>query len=142
MEDDENNESGNFNNQLNQCLTKFEQENNFNLNESDKNNIIQKLYNLNQQIKSKNFEKTEYSLSFFKDLEKSIKNASELQRNNLNNRLEEFFSYTDDLFQKELKQEDEKEKMFIDNICKKLKKNLYQMPKLCLIFQKKISKLL
>ena len=91
-------------------MTKFEQENNFNLNEDDKNNIIQKLYNLNQQIKSKNFEKTEYSLSFFKDLEKSIKNASELQRNNLNNRLEEFFSYTDDLFQKELKQEDEKEK--------------------------------
>ena len=110
LEDDENNELGNFNNQLNQCLTKFEQENNFNLNEDDKNNIIQKLYNLNQQIKSKNFEKTEYSLSFFKDLEKSIKNASELQRNNLNNRLEEFFSYIDDLFQKELKQEDEKEK--------------------------------
>ena len=110
LEDDENNESGNFNNQLNQCLTKFEKENNFNLNENDKNNIIQKLYNLNQQIKSKNFENTEYSLSFFKDLEKSIKNAAELQRNNLNNRLEEFFSYTDDLFQKELMEEDEKEK--------------------------------
>ena len=85
LEDDENNELGNFNNQLNQCLTKFEKENNFNLNENDKNNIIQKLYNLNQQIKSKNFENTEYSLSFFKDLEKSIKNAAELQRNNLNN---------------------------------------------------------
>jgi hypothetical protein len=115
LDDDENKVSEHFNNQLNQCLNKFEKENYININENDKNNIIQKLYNLNQQIKSKNFEKTEYSLSFFKDLEKSIKNAGELQNNNLNNRLlnftiEEFFSYTDDLFQKELKQEDENEK--------------------------------
>ena len=85
--------------------------------------------------------KTEYSLSFFKDLEKTIKNPEELQNKNLNNRIEEFFSYID-LFQKELKQEDEKEKMFIDNICKKLTKNLYQILKLCCIFQKKIRKLL
>jgi GTPase Era involved in 16S rRNA processing len=96
LDDDENKVSEHFNNQLNQCLSKFEKENYININENDKNNIIQKLYNLNQQIKSKNFEKTEYSLSFFKDLEKSIKNAGDLQNKNLNNRLEEFVSYTDD----------------------------------------------
>ncbi len=39
LENDENNSSELFNNQLNQCLTKFEKENCINLNERDKNNI-------------------------------------------------------------------------------------------------------
>jgi len=82
LNDDENkiSISENFNIKLNQCLTNFGKENYISLNESDKNEIIKKLYILNQQIKSKNFEKTEYSLSFFKELEKTIKNAGELQK--------------------------------------------------------------
>jgi hypothetical protein len=47
LENDENKEPEHFKNQLNQCLTKFEKKNFINLNESDKNKIIQKLYNLN-----------------------------------------------------------------------------------------------
>ena len=132
MDEDENKVSVHFNNQLNQSLTTFSNDNYINLDENDKSEIIKKLYNLNQQIKSNNFDKTEYSLSFFKELEKSIKNAGELQKKNLNNRLEEFFLYTDDLFQKELKQESEKEKDIHRQYLQKIDKEI--IPKANAIF--------
>ena len=90
----------------------------------EEDEIIQKLYSLNQQLKSKDFSQTIYSLSFFNILKKAIKNSENLQKTNLNNCILDFFSYSDDLFQKELQEENEKEKLNhkkrLENIQKEL----------------------
>ena len=49
-------------------------------------------------------------MNFFDILKIAIKNSENLQKNNFKNSLKGFFSYLDQLFEKELKKEDEEEK--------------------------------
>ena len=109
------------------------------LNEKDEEEIIQKLYNLNYQLKNNSFSHTKYSLSFFDILIKAIKNSEKLQKENLKKSLLDFFSYTDQLFQKELKEEDELEKSQIRQNYKKIKEETE--PKINKLFDESNQKL-
>jgi len=76
----------------------------------EENEIINKLYSLNKQLKSKDFSNTKYSHKFFDILKDVIIYSQNLQNQNLKKSISEFFSYTDELFNKELKEETAKEK--------------------------------
>ena len=80
------------------------------LNINEVNEIIKKICCLYKQFKSKNFSKTKYSHKFFDILKDVIIYSENLQNKNLQKSISDFFSYTDELFNKELKEETEKEK--------------------------------
>ena len=69
--------------------------------------IIQKLYNLHYQLQTKNFEDTIFSHEFFDILKKVISFSEGLHNQNLNNAVNQFFNNADELFNKEMKKEDE-----------------------------------
>ena len=84
----------------------------FKFNEKDIKEIIKKLYTAREQflaldlLKSKN-----YSYDFFIKLKEVIGNSEDLQKQNLENSLKDFFRISNDLFKKEIKEETEKEKI-------------------------------
>ena len=100
-----------FKNKLKAAFNNLYNDSYIKLKKIEEDEIIQKLYILNQQLKSKDFSKTEYSLSFFNILEKAIKNCENLKKANLNDSLKKFFENSDLLFQIELEEEGKKEKL-------------------------------
>ena len=77
--------------------------------EEEEDKLIENLYLLNYGIKNKNFDKTKYSHLFFKKLKEVIEFSEKIQNQNLYYAIKEFFSYTDQLFKKEIDKEIDKE---------------------------------
>ena len=59
------------------------------------------------ELKDKNFSDTNYSHYFFDILKNVIIFSEDLQNQNLNNAINQFFNNADDLFKKEIEKEDE-----------------------------------
>jgi len=78
--------------------------------EDEEDEIIEKLYCFYHQLKSANFENTNYSHSFFDELKKVILFSDKFQNDNMKCSILEFFMYTDQLFDKEITKENESEK--------------------------------
>ena len=90
-----------LNNALNKVPKKIENE--------DKNEIIQSLYNLYDNFKKKNFDKTIYSIEFFKKLNETIIFSDNLQEMNKQLSIADFLKYSDLLFSKKIDQENKEE---------------------------------
>ena len=75
----------------------------------DETEIIQSLYNLYDNFKKKDFDKTNYSKEFFKKLYETIKFSDNLQEMNKQLSIADFLSYPDLLFSKKIHQENKKE---------------------------------
>jgi len=74
----------------------------------DYDDIILKLYNLNKNLKNKDFNSTtNYSSKFFEDMKKVIENSIILNNENFRNNVIKFFEYADDLFGKEINEKEE-----------------------------------
>lgn len=76
----------------------------------DENEIIESLYNLYDNIKKKDFDKTIYSKEFFQKLNQTILISDNLQEMNKQLSIADFLSYSDVLFSKKINQEN-KEKV-------------------------------
>ena len=81
------------------------------LSRKEEKEIIGKLYKLSQELSSKDLSRTCYSHLFFDVLEKVIKFSENLQKENLKKSILDFFENTDILFQKEIKEQNEKERI-------------------------------
>ena len=101
--------------------------------------IIKKIFLINQQLKTKNFNNTKYSHSFFDNLKISIMSTEKLQNEKFKDLINGFFINSDLLFNKEIKEEyvqlikDNKEKL------KYIQKEI--IFKLKNLFEEKISKI-
>ena len=77
----------------------------------DQEEIIIKLFTFYKQFKNANFNYTNYSHTFFDDLKEVILFCKKFHDDNLKYSILEFFTYTDQLFDKEIKKESEIEKL-------------------------------
>jgi GTPase Era involved in 16S rRNA processing len=96
-----------FSNKIKNALNILSRENYMVISNKDENKIIQALYNIYYQLKTKDFKDTIYSHSFFNCIKDVIMVSDSLQNENLKNAINQFFSYADELFNKEIKKEDE-----------------------------------
>ena len=90
-----------LNNALNKIPKKIEKE--------DKKEIIESLYNLYDNFKKKDFDKTIYSKEFFKKLNETIIFSDNLQEMNKQLSIADFLKYSDLLFSKKIDQENKEE---------------------------------
>ena len=81
-----------------------------NITRKEENEMIEQLFILYQEFPSKDLSKTCYSHLFFDIVKKVITFSENLQRQNLKQSILNFFENTDILFQKEIKEQTEKEK--------------------------------
>ena len=84
--------------------------NKLNISNNEEEKIINRLYLIYYKLKNKNFYETIYSSAFFDKLKEVILFSEKLQNQNLNNSLNTFFSYADELFNKEIEKKGQKEK--------------------------------
>ena len=89
-----------------------------NLKRREEDEIIENLFFLKEQLKSKDFSNTNYSSQFFNDLEKVIQNSEDLQNKNYINTLNKIINDSDNLFNKKAK--DKKENSSVNQKKKKL----------------------
>ena len=80
------------------------------LDDSDYDDVILKIYNVNKKLKKKDFSNTDYSSKFFNDLKQVIENSVQLSKENIKNNIINFFEKTDTLFARELKKKTEEKK--------------------------------
>ena len=85
--------------------------------EDDEDNIIRKLYTFNHQLQVTNFNNTHFSRSFFDKLKDVILFCDKFQNESLRFSILEFFTYTDQLFDKEISKENEHEKEMLLKRC-------------------------
>lgn len=78
-----------------------------NLKRKEEDEIIENLFILKEQLKSKDFSNTNYSSQFFNDLEKVIKNSEDLQNKNYIETLNKIIVDSDNLFNKKAKDKEE-----------------------------------
>lgn len=110
------------------------------ISDKDEDEIIKKLYIINSELKNKNFDETIYSTSFFSKIKDVIIFSEDLQNKNLNNSINQFFSHADDLFNKEIKKEDETQKKENEEKYIFIKKIL--IPKTEILFKEKQKKII
>lgn len=89
-----------------------------NLKRKEEEEIIENLFFLKEQLKSKDFSNTNYSSQFFKDLEKIIQNSEDLQNKKYIDTLNKIINDSDNLFNKKTK--DRKENFSVKIKKKKL----------------------
>ena len=77
------------------------------LKDNDYDEVIERLYNVNKNLKKANLSNTYYSPQFFFDLKKAIENSQNLFKENFQQSFEYLFENLDMLFDKELKLEAE-----------------------------------
>jgi len=113
--------------------------NKLNLSNNEEEEIINRLYLIYYKLKNKDFYETIYSSAFFDKLNEVILFSEKLQNQNLNNSLNTFFTYADELFNKEIEKKGQKEKeettekfIFISNTI---------IPKVDEFFKEKIEKM-
>ena len=94
-----------FHKQLNNALNKIP----IKIEKEDKNEIIQSLYNLYDNFKKKDFDKTIYSKEFFNKLNETIIFSDNLQEMNKQLSIADFLKYSDLLFSKKIDQENKEE---------------------------------
>ena len=128
-----------FNKNMKSALDDLSKMNKLNLSNNEDEEIINRLYLIYYKLKNKNVYETIYSPAFFDKLKEVILFSEKLQNQNLNNSLNTFFSYADELFNKEIEKKGEKEKEettekfeFIKNIV---------IPKVDEFFKEKIEKM-
>ena len=101
-----------FRDKINQGIHNCKEFKNFKLKENDIKEIIEKLYIATEQFRAFDLLKSKnYSCEFFHKLKEVIGYSEDLQKQNLETSLKDFFRITDDLFKKEISQETEKEKL-------------------------------
>ena len=86
--------------------------------QDEEEEIIRKLYTFNQQLQKTDFNDTHYSHLFFDKLKEVILFCDSFQNKNLKYSILEFFTYTDQLFDKEISKENEQEKERLIETCK------------------------
>ena len=85
--------------------------------QDDEEEIIRKLYTFNHQLRITDFNDTHYSHLFFDNLKEVILFCDSFQNENLKYSILEFFTYTDQLFDKEISKENEHEKKMLIERC-------------------------
>ena len=90
----------------------------------EEDEIINKLYNIYELFKNKDISSTKYSCQFFYDLKKVIINAENLQKENFTKNFEAFFQASDELFKKEIKNEQEASKKKAESLYNLFSKEL------------------
>ena len=99
-----------FSNKIHNAFDEIEEKEGREISKGDQKKIIKKLYNLYYHLKNKDFSKTNYSRDFFNILKNVIIYSDNLQNENLKYSAEEFFQNSDLLFNREIKNETEKQK--------------------------------
>ena len=95
-----------FYSKLKEGLNSLRQAKNFNgLTKEDEEEIIKKLYGINQLLKNTDFSKTKYSKTFFDKIKQVIINSEKLQKENFKRNFEAFFKSSDILFDEEMRKE-------------------------------------
>jgi triphosphoribosyl-dephospho-CoA synthetase len=118
-----------FYNKLKTAFNKLYSNKHRGIDSKEEDAVIKKLYCIYKELKNKDFSKTNYSTAFFDKLKEVILYSDKLQKENLNNSIEAFFKSTDELFNRELKEEieekrkksEEKYYLFKDGIIPKIK---------------------
>ena len=72
------------------------------INSKEEDEIIKKLYCINNELKNKDFSHTKYSSAFFHKLKEVIIYSDNLQKDNLKRNVELFFKNADDLFNRKV----------------------------------------
>ena len=98
--------------------------------EDEEEEIREKLYTFYHQLKVTNFDKTQYSHLFFDKLKDVISYSEHFQNQNMKYSIQQFFTYLDQLFEREISKENEIDKklreesyyFFQNEIIPKLKK--------------------
>ena len=103
-----------FNNKLKSAFKELYKIRDKEISEGDQKKMIKKIYNLYYHLKNQDFSKTNYSREFFYKLKDLIIYSDNLQNENLKYSAEEFFQNADLLFNREIKNETEKQKQ--DNL--------------------------
>ena len=96
-----------FNKKIKNAINEIYKTNFRGMTNNEENELIQKLYSIYMELKDKNFSDTNYSHYFFDILKNVIIFSEDLQNQNLNNAINQFFNNADDLFKKEIEKEDE-----------------------------------
>ena len=78
--------------------------------EVEEEEIRDKLYTLSHQLKETNFDETNYSRLFFNKLKEVITYSDTFQNQNMKHSIQQFFTYTDQLFEREISKENEHDK--------------------------------
>ena len=97
-----------FSTKLKKDLKFFCDLNKINLEEDEKSEIIAQFYLLNKQLKTKDLENTNYSYSFFEKLKTVIINSSNLQKENFEKNLFNYFDKLDILFYQKYNKDQQK----------------------------------
>lgn len=101
-----------FENNIKQAIIKCKEFKSFKFNEKDIKEITKKLYIASEQFRTLDLLKTKnYSYDFFNKLKEVIGFSEDLQKQNLETSLKDFFRISDELFKKEINKETEKEKL-------------------------------
>ena len=115
-ENEEDNIPEDINKSLKEAFNNFIYNNDISeINEEDMNEIIREIYSLNNKLKNCNFDETNYSYLFFSDLKKAIINSENLQHSNFELSMLEYFTFTDQLFNKKINENNEQYKL-IENL--------------------------
>ena len=85
--------------------------------QDEEDDIIRKLYTFNHQLQVTDFNDTHYSHLFFDKLKEVILFCDNFQNESLKFSILEFFTYTDQLFDKEISKENEQEKEMLIKRC-------------------------
>ena len=80
------------------------------INDEEEEEIREKLYTLSLQLKEANYDNTNYSHLFFDKLKEVIIYSDKFQNQNMKYSIQQFFTYTDQLFQREISKENEHDK--------------------------------
>lgn len=103
--------------------------------EDEEEEIREKLYTICHQLKVTNFDETKFSHLFFNKLKEVITYSDQFQNQNMKYSIQQFFTYTDQLFEREISKENEQDKkQRIENY------NLLQneiIPKVSSLFEEK-----
>ena len=95
-----------FYSKLKESFNLLRKEKNYNgLTKDDEEEIIKKLFGINQLLKNTDFSKTKYSKKFFDKIKQVIINSEKLQKENFKRNFEAFFKTSDILFDEEMRKE-------------------------------------
>lgn len=107
-----------FNKTLNTAFTQLKELNHINISTKEEQEIIENLYLLYNQIKTKNFDNTDYSQLFFHKIKEIIINCDIIQNEILKLEMDNFFENADALFNRNIENEKAAKQTEKDNIQK------------------------
>lgn len=103
--------------------------------EEEEDEIRDKLYTFSQQLKKANFDSTNYSNLFFNKLKEVIVFSDKFQKQNMKYSIQDFFTYTDQLFEKEITKENEVDRQLMEENYNLFKNEI--IPKIKKLFEDK-----